>query len=164
MKSLVPAISLLIMFSSLASGALVAEYSHADLCVHCLANGYQMFGPYCFTLYDPNVLWANADSLIYACLIKLSTSPVCKVPQVINYKNYGVQSESEVALSPGEWCFFDIYNIMYSHYADEALATWTMLHEGNNLKVMARTQSGGNDTYELWSPYAYAPTYYYDID
>eukprot|EP00350_Pseudokeronopsis_sp_OXSARD2_P003067 CAMPEP_0170557318 /NCGR_PEP_ID=MMETSP0211-20121228/23714_1 /TAXON_ID=311385 /ORGANISM="Pseudokeronopsis sp., Strain OXSARD2" /LENGTH=53 /DNA_ID=CAMNT_0010868219 /DNA_START=296 /DNA_END=457 /DNA_ORIENTATION=+ len=52
---------------------------------------------------------------------------------------------------------------MYSHYADEALATWTMLNPSNNTKVMTRVQSGGNDTFELWSPYAYAPTYYYDI-
>mmetsp|Transcript_31237 Transcript_31237/g.30655 ORF Transcript_31237/g.30655 Transcript_31237/m.30655 type:complete len:81 (-) Transcript_31237:441-683(-) len=80
MKSLIPAISLVIMFSCLASGALIAEYSSEDMCVQCLANGYQMFGPYCFTLYDPNVLWANADSLVYACTAKLSTSPVCKAP------------------------------------------------------------------------------------
>ena len=72
----------------------------------------------------------------------MSANSVCNSTVTIDFNSYLTTNNFTVTLSPGQWCYFNLYNALNSDYDSEAIVTWNSWTNSNsNIKVY-----GNNDT------------------
>eukprot|EP00349_Pseudokeronopsis_sp_Brazil_P010611 CAMPEP_0202977506 /NCGR_PEP_ID=MMETSP1396-20130829/84285_1 /ASSEMBLY_ACC=CAM_ASM_000872 /TAXON_ID= /ORGANISM="Pseudokeronopsis sp., Strain Brazil" /LENGTH=137 /DNA_ID=CAMNT_0049716257 /DNA_START=17 /DNA_END=430 /DNA_ORIENTATION=+ len=135
------AVLLISFLATLSQAAVMSAYNTANLCTQCLVNGHMQCSGTCYTYGDPYCPWGDGDNLLVACSSMLSTSSLCGSEKVVNYDYYETIMTDSVSLTPGQWCYFDIKNDLYSHHADEARMTWSLSNMGANLKVLVRNET-----------------------